>query len=101
MTPVCLFLGRLLLNGSQKASDADFDRSEVGDFVYLDLGVNLVLRLEDLAHLVGGDRVDASAELYELHQLHILACGDVSCRRVQTGMVRPLIQHVGVEAVDA
>ena len=54
------------------------------------------MRLENAAHLVGRDGVDAAAERDELHQVDGLlgaARADEFCRRVQPRMIGPLVEH--------
>ena len=51
-----------VLQGPDEGAETDGDGAEVGDLVDLDLGVETAAGLQDGAHLVGGDGVDAAAE---------------------------------------
>ena len=66
LTPRFFLFSPLGFARREQASQSYLDRSKVRDFVYLDLRVYLALALEYLANLVGGYRVNAAAERYEL-----------------------------------
>ncbi len=83
----------LLVDGGEQRTQANAHSAQVGDFVDLDMGVNLILGFQNLAHLVGGDCVHAAAEGDELDEVHIPLGGDVACRGVQAGVIRPLVEH--------
>ena len=63
------------------------------------MGVDLVPSLQNGADLVAGDGVHAAAEGHHLHQVQALvaAVGHELGRRVQPGVIGPLVQHVGGE----
>ena len=66
-----LFLGHLvaLVQRGKQTAQADVHRTQVGDLVDLELGVQLAACLQDLAGLVGGDGIHAAAEGHQLHQI--------------------------------
>ena len=86
-----------LIQRREQAAQADVHRAQVGDLVDLQLGVELAALLQDLAGLVGGDGIDASAEGDELHQIHILLGGAVLGRCIQAAVIGPLVQDAGGE----
>ena len=49
---------------------------------------------EDIGHLVGGYRVQSAAEGVELDEIQILRCLYIVSRRIQTGVVHPLIHNI-------
>lgn len=55
-----------LADRGRERSQSDLGRTEVGDLVNLERGVNVVLGFENLLNLVGRDGVKASAEGDEL-----------------------------------
>ena len=83
----------LLVDRREQRTQANADSAQIGDFVNLNLGINLVLGFQNLAHLVGRDGVHAATEGHKLNKIHILLRRDVACRGVQAGVIRPLVQN--------
>ena len=73
---------------------ADFHRSQIVDLIDFQLGIQLAAFLQDGAYLVGGDGVDAAAEGYQLHQLHVRLGDNVAGGVVQPAVIGPLIEHM-------
>ena len=71
----------LLFDGSNQTSQAALHRAQIGDFIDLDLGIQIVADLQNAAGLIGGQRIQTAAEGHQVHQVHILLAGDVSRRR--------------------
>ena len=78
-------------HGGEQAADADTHRAEVVDLVDLENGVELVAALENFGDLVGGHRVKAAAERVELNELETVAPAHEFRRRVEAGVVYPLV----------
>ena len=83
----------LVLERRQERAHADARRAQVGHLVDLEHGVHLARALEDLLHLVGGERVEAAAEAVQLHEVEVAPLGGHLRRRVQTRMVHPLVHE--------
>ncbi len=79
----------------KEAAQADVHRAQVGNFVYFYLGVQLAVRAQNLLHLVGGHGVQPAAKAHQLHQVHVRLAGHILRRRIQPGVVGPLVQHAG------
>ena len=80
-------------HGGKQAANTDTHRAEVVDLVDFQHGIELVAPLQDLADLIGRDRVKPAAEGIELDQLQIVALAHEFRRRIQARMVDPLIHH--------
>ena len=80
-------------DSGDQGSHADPRRAEVVDLVDLKAGVNLIGARENIAHLVGGNGIDAAAERVELDQLQVIAASHIARGRIQTGVVHPLVQY--------
>ena len=83
----------LLPDGGEKGAYADPCRAQVIDLVDLQTGIDLVGAGEDIVHLIGGHGVQAAAEGIELDQVQIVSCAHEGGRRIQSGMVHPLIGY--------
>ena len=75
----------------KQAAQADVDGAKVGDLVNFQLGVQLAAFLQNFAGLVGGNGIQAAAEGYQLHQVHIRLGGAVLGGRIQAAVVGPLV----------
>ena len=80
-----------LVHGGEQAADADTGSAQIVHFVDFQDGVELVAALQNFAHLVGGDGVQAAAEGIQLNQLQVLPIPYKFRRAVQPGMVDPLV----------
>ncbi len=72
-------------------AEPDARGTEIGDLVDLQNRVHVAGGLEDLLHLVGGDRVHPTAEGIELHDLQVRLAGARGGGLVQPGVVGPLV----------
>ena len=89
-----LFLLLAHADRGQQGAHADAGRAQVVDFVDLQRGVDLIGTGQDIRHLVRGHGVQAAAEGVELDEIQVLGCLDIVCRRVQSGVVHPLVHDV-------
>ena len=80
-----------LVHGGQQTADADTGGAQIVHLVDFQDGVELVAALQNFAHLVGGDGVQAAAEGIQLNQLQVLPIPYKFRRAVQPGMVDPLV----------
>ena len=60
-----------LLYCGQHAADADFGRAQVADLVNFKLCIDFAAVFTNSAHFVRCDRIDATAERYELDELRV------------------------------
>ena len=81
-----------LADGGNQRTHADAGGAEVADLVDLQKGVQLVARLQNFRHLIGGDGIQPAAEGVELDQLQILPAAHKLRGGVQTGVIAPLIR---------
>ena len=89
-----------LLDGGFQRTQTNLGRAEVADLVDFEHGVHVGLVGEDFADLVGGDGVEAAAEGVELHEFKPRIGGHEARRRIQAGMVSPLVLHAQRHACD-
>ena len=82
-----------LLDGGFQRAQTNLGRAEVADLVDFEHGVHVGLVGEDFADLVGGDGVEAAAEGIELHEFKPRIGGHEARRRIQAGMVSPLVLY--------
>ena len=80
-----------LVHGGKQTADADTGSAQIVHLVDFQDGVELVAALQNFAHLVGGDGVQAAAEGIQLDQLQVLPIPYKFRRTVQPGMVDPLV----------
>ncbi len=85
-------LALFLFDRSFQRAQTDTDGAQVRSLVDLDHGIGLVVALQDLAYLIGGDGVDSAAETKKLYQLQIFLMAHVLGCVIQTGMIAPLVQ---------
>ena len=79
--------------GRLQRAQPDPGRAEVRHLVDLEQCVDVPGRLQDLLHLVGGDRVHPAAEGVQLHQRQCRLPAHHGGRLVQAGVVGPLVPH--------
>ena len=80
-----------LIHGGQQTADADTGSPQIVHLIDFQDGVELVAALQNFAHLVGGNGVQAAAEGIQLNQLQVLPIPYKFRRTVQPGMVDPLV----------
>ena len=80
-----------LVHGGKQTADADTGGTQIVHLVDFQNGVELVAGLQNFAHLIGGDSVQAAAEGIQLDQLQVLPIPHKFRRTVQPGMVNPLV----------
>ena len=89
---------RLLLlahpDGGQQGAHADARRAQVVDLVNLQRRVYLIGTGQDICHFVRCHGVQTAAEGVELDEVQILGCLYIVCRRVQPGVVHPLVHDI-------
>ena len=83
----------LVLQGRKQAAHADARGAEVRHLVDLQHGVHLARLLQDLLHLIGGQRVKAAAEAVQLDEVEVLALRRHLRRGVQARVVHPLVHQ--------
>ena len=83
----------LVLERRQQAAHADARRAQVRHLVDFEDGVHLARRLEDLLHLVGGQRVQTAAEAVQLDEVEVGPLGGHLRRRIQARVVHPLVHQ--------
>ena len=89
----------MFLNGGEHGAEADLDDPQPRDLVDLDLGIEFAPALEDGAHLVRRDGVDAASEGDELYEVAPRVACAILCRAVQPCMVCPLVEDVDLDEV--
>ena len=75
----------------QKRADTDTRRAQVVDLVDLQAGIDLAASLKDLIYFICRYGVKSAAERVKLDQIQIVSCFHEVRRRVQAGMVHPLV----------
>ena len=92
-----------LFDGGLERAQTDLRRTQVRDLVDFQHGVHVGLVRQNLRYLVGGDGVETAAEGVELHEFQPRIGGHEVGRRIQAGMVGPLVgdaqRHLGDLAV--
>ena len=83
----------LVFQGRKQAAHADACGAQVRHLVDLQHGVHLARLLQDLLHLVGGQRVKAAAEAVQLNEVEVLALRRHLRRGVQARVVHPLVHQ--------
>ena len=87
------FLVGLVLQGRKQAAHTNARGTQVGHLVDFQHRVHLAGALQDLLHLVGGQRVKTAAEAVQLDEVEVLALRRHLSRGVQTRVVHPLVHQ--------
>ena len=89
----------MLIQCREQAPQANPHCAEVCDFINFQLGIQLATLPQNLPRLIRCNGVHAAAEADELYQVHIRLGAAVLRRRVQPGVVGPLVQHRGLKGL--
>ena len=78
-------------NGGDEGTDPDPGGAQIAYFIDLQTGIDLAGTAQNLIHLVGSNRVQSAAEGVKLDQIQIIPGLYITGRRIQAGVIHPLI----------